>query len=269
MNLQTIFKRVITVGPTTWGQDTLPQDANGNFLAPGNTLGTLNNGTVDNVVTVNGADFNGQVTRRMAVAMSSTATTPIYFGADLYVYDRGTNQYFKTHDSMKTLRVGRINYFDIANLLPTPPTQANVSGTSTASPLVSAASKQTMDFVLITYAPPSAALIAGNVGTYTFAMAGALSTIGTETPNPDDEANAVFAVTPNDGAGNLSLPFGACRWLFSTDATLTHTVKLTTIDDFDATAPTVTLATFNGKIPIRARKVFATGTTATPLFAVY
>lgn len=254
MKLTRVFKRVVA-GGVTWTQDALPTDGT-NFFAPeivaSSAPAITSNSLGDNYIALSPMNHVGWALHRLSVAYWSTVANPPYFGADLYAWDGANQQYYKTHDAQKTLRPGRVNHFDILAVAPDPTTTANLQTSL----------NEATSYILIVTPPPSGM----SNGTYFFAMGGSLTSLGTEEPNPDDEANGVVAITTSDTA---NLPNGVARYIFSTDTTLTHTVKLAAADDTDANAITIPLSAFAGKIPIRTRKVFATGTTATGLFACY
>lgn len=233
MYLPTKFTRTAAAG-AFWTADTLPTAApsNQDFLLPARNRNIL-----------------GWPIHRVAVGYSGPAGAT-YLRADLYAWDVNTQLYYLTHDMSKMLRPGRINYFDVPAICEPPQTQANQGN----------AISDGIGLILIV-TPPNVTAVNG---TYTFTMAADLTTIGTEEPNPDDEGNGLQLIVPNDGADNLSMPYGPCRWIW---CQVSGNLAFAAVDDSDAGK--VTLAMVAGtKYPFRVRKVFATTTTGT-YYAAY
>jgi hypothetical protein len=199
----------------------------------------------DNFIPIRPRDVVGWAPHRLVVGVGGFASCQAYLAADLYAFERNSGLYLKTHDSTKMLRVGRTNYFDITHLAEPPVKLSNLDQGMTGG----------TDLLLIVQ-PPT---VVTN-GTYTFVMGADLTSLGTEEPNADDEANGLQAVTFSDGSPATSMPYGACRWLWSSDATAGHAIKVLTVD---GDTQTITMPAYAGKIPVRAQQVFATGTTAT------
>lgn len=231
------FTRIVTAGPTLWTQDTVPS-------------GAMASGT-DNGISIRVRDQVGWPAHRLAVAYTGPTGAAPYMPADLYAWDANSQAWYKVHEATKSLRLGRLVYFDLVGLAEPPVLKANLDTATVGG----------VDLLLIVTPPPTAAF-SPPLGNYVFSMGADLTSLGTEEPNPDDEANGVQAVTPSDGA---NLPFGPCRYLW---VTATGNVKLACVDDADAGAVTLTGVAANSKLPFKARKVFATGTTAT-VVAVY
>lgn len=236
------FTRAVS-GNAFWPQDVLPTGA-----LPANT---------DIALSIRPRDLVGFPVHRLAVGYSGPAGAS-YLPADLYAWEGNSQQWLKTHDGTKVLRPGRVNYFDLAGIAEPPVKISNLDQGMAGG----------TDYVLIVTTPPNTITPAN--GTYTFAMAADLTTLGTEEPNPDDEANDLRVITPNDGVDNLSLPYGPCRWIWCTTAT--GNIAFQCVDgQAGSSANTVTIPSVVGKLPFRARNVKATGTTvaAGTLFAAY
>lgn len=246
MHFPVTFTRVVAAG-TTWAQDVLPQDAAGNFLQPGiGTAATANGALNDDVLQVAPGDGTGNPVHRVAVGYYGPALAP-YFGANLYAWDAATRQYFKCTQGQKTLRPGSVTYFDLITLASAPVRAGNLDQ----------ALNMGTALVLIVTPPPSGMAN----GTYAFAMGASITSLGVDQPAADDEANGLVTVVPSDSA---NLPNGAARFLYVAAA---GAVKFAAVDDTDANAITLAAVPAFTKIPVKARKVFATGTTATVLAA--
>jgi hypothetical protein len=243
MYFPTKFTRTVAAN-AFWAQDTLP-------------AGMLPAGQ-DNSISIRVRDIIGRPVHRLALGYAGPAGAP-YLPADVYAWESNSQAWYKTHDAVKMLRPGRLNYYDMSGVAEPPAKASNLDQAAVGG----------TDLVLIIKVPPNTIVPAN--GTYTFSIGADLTTLGTEEPNPDDEANALQVITPSDGADSLSFPYGPCRWIWCNDVTVAHTVKFAAVDDADAGAVTINCPGTAGKLPFRARKVFATGTTATAgsLFAVY
>jgi len=255
MNFPIVFQRAVAAN-TPWTIDALPT-TNSVQVSPvyvtGNGILTAVSGSVDNGMAVRQRDTTGNPVRRLAVGYSGPTGAAAYLGAELYVFDRMVGVYLKTHDLSRALRLGRITYFDLPAGAERPVVKSNMEHYMPGG----------LDLVLIVQPPPASSTPPN--GTYYFGMA---PDIGMpETPNADDEANGMQVVTFSDTV-LTSMPYGPCRWLWCQDTTTAHTMAIVTAD---GDAVTLNCPATAGKIPVRAKQIKATGTTATAgsVFAAY
>lgn len=203
----------------------------------------------DNQLASSVADSGGYPVHRIAVAYSySGAASPApVLPADLYMFELQTGAWYLVNEQKKMLRPGRISFFDVVGIARQPPRPST-------DPLSYSSHPGGIEVALVVGVGPN------SNGIYKFAMAADLTTLGGEQISPSEPANSLLAITPSDGT---PLPNGPCRGIY-----VGGTAGNIVLIDADGNTETVPVTSFS-TLNVKAQQVKATGTTATPLFAIY
>lgn len=197
------------------------------------------------------SNTNGWPTHRIAVIYAGPASA-LELPADLYMWESTIGGWFKLNQAKRILVPNQVNFFDVVGITPSSPIGSDLAGSNPGG----------LVLALVV------ATVAGTPdGTYSFAMAPDLTTIGEDLPDQSGVGRRGYACVLNDATDATSLPKGPCRAIRANAA---GDVKFIPTDNLDADTLTWTVAA-GEIIQMSVRRVFSTGTTvaAGNLTAIY